>query len=175
MIDFIQVGKKISYYRKISKMSQDELADMLFITRQALSKWENGSSVPSIDSLLQLCNIFNTSFEELLCLNEHSNSNLDINSENIFQGYNRKFIIKQILSNNLDVNIPDVFYQFSPNERMLILKAIKENQIPCNLSNLWIKLTPAEQKFLGGKSYTINRLQIIRKKGDLKWNLKKLL
>ena len=44
MIDFIQVGKKLANYRKQNNMTQDDLASMLFVTRQLISKWEKGVS-----------------------------------------------------------------------------------------------------------------------------------
>ena len=60
MIDFYKVGNKITTFRKLSHMTQDDLAEKLNVTRQALSKWELGISAPSINSLLSLCATFET-------------------------------------------------------------------------------------------------------------------
>ncbi|MDD6301918.1 MAG: helix-turn-helix domain-containing protein [Bacillales bacterium] len=158
MIDFTKVGKKISKYRKQINLSQEELADRLFVTRQALSKWENGTSAPSTDTLLELCNFFNVSFEDLLCLND--NEKIEVDPNDIFKGYNREFIINQIIKNELIVNLSDVFYQMSPVERLTILKAIKEEKIKCDLQELVFKLTPSEQRFLlGGQLYELAFIQ----------------
>lgn len=146
MIDFVQVGNKIAKYRKQKNMTQDELAEILFVTRQALSKWENGTSVPSTDTLLNLCKVFNVSFEEILCLDEE----IEIDEENIFHGHERLFIINKIINNELNVNLANVFYQFSPRERMVVLKAIKEKRINTNINELVVKLTESEKKYLGG-------------------------
>lgn len=146
MIDFVRVGNKITYYRKLNNMTQDELAELLFVTRQALSKWENGISVPGIDTLLSICKIFNVSFEEILCLDEE----ITIDNDNIFKGHERLFIINKIINNELIINLSDVFYQFSPQERMIVLKAIKEKRLNVNISDLYVKLTDSEKKFLGG-------------------------
>lgn len=146
MIDFVQVGNKIAKYRKQKNMTQDELAEILFVTRQALSKWENGTSVPSTDTLLNLCKVFNVSFEEILCLDEE----IEIDEENIFHGHERLFIVNKIINNEIDVNLANVFYQFSPRERMVILKAIKEKKINANINELVVKLTESEKKYLGG-------------------------
>ncbi len=146
MIDFVQVGNKIAKYRKQKNMTQDELAEILFVTRQALSKWENGTSVPSTDTLLNLCKVFNVSFEEILCLDEE----IEIDEENIFHGHERLFIINKIINNEIDVNLANVFYQFSPRERMVVLKAIKEKKINANINELVVKLTESEKKYLGG-------------------------
>ena len=58
MIDFVKVGARIAEYRKKSGLSQEELAERLFVTRQAISKWENGTSVPSIDTLCEISKMF---------------------------------------------------------------------------------------------------------------------
>ena len=47
-------------------MTQNELADKLFISRQAVSNYEQGRSYPSIDILLNMCKLFNTSLDDLL-------------------------------------------------------------------------------------------------------------
>ena len=68
MIDFVKVGMRIAEHRKRLGLSQEELADKLYVTRQALSKWENGTSVPSIDTLSQISKLFSVSVDELLGL-----------------------------------------------------------------------------------------------------------
>lgn len=144
MIDFVKVGSKIAYYRKKHNLTQDDLADNLFVSRQLVSKWENGNSVPSIDVLLELSNIFKVTFEDLLCLNEIN----EVDENDIFKGRNRMYVIQAIIKNEFKVNLPDVFYQFSPVERMMILKSIKDKEIECDLIELYPKLTPGEQSYL---------------------------
>ena len=80
MIDFVRVGKKIQELRLSQGLSQDALSERLSVTRQALSRWENGQSAPSIDTLITLSKIFGVSFEEILCLDEEP----EIDPENIF-------------------------------------------------------------------------------------------
>ncbi len=147
MIDFVKVGTRIAEYRKKARMSQEELAERLYVTRQALSKWENGISIPSIDTLCELSKIFSVSFEEILGLFE--NESLLVDEADIFRGHDRSFIISKIVSGDLSVNIPDVFYQLSPAERMYILKFIKEGKLTVNFEELQVKLTPSELRFLG--------------------------
>ena len=144
MIDFVRVGMKITKYRKKINLTQDDIARMLYVSRQLVSKWENGTGIPSIDVLLEFCKIFNTSFEDLLCLNDE----IETDSNDIFSGHNRMFIIRNIISGEIDVYLPDIFYQFSPTERMMVLRAIKENKLECNMLDLFPKLTPGEQAFL---------------------------
>ena len=47
-------------------LSQDELAEKLFVTRQAVSRWENGDTVPNTETLKQLSNLYNVSINTLL-------------------------------------------------------------------------------------------------------------
>lgn len=71
MIDFYLVGQKLTKLRKEVGLTQDEVAQSLFVTRQLISKWEKGNGVPSIDCLLELCKLYNTTFEDILCLDEN--------------------------------------------------------------------------------------------------------
>lgn len=49
-----------------NNMTQDELAEKLFVTRQAISRWENGETVPNTDTLKLLSEVFNVSIDALL-------------------------------------------------------------------------------------------------------------
>ena len=60
------LGEKITYLRSVAGMSQEALADKLSISRQSVSKWEMDQVLPQIDKILQLCQIFNVSTDELL-------------------------------------------------------------------------------------------------------------
>lgn len=150
MIDFVKVGMRLAEHRKRLGLSQEELADKLHVTRQALSKWENGTSVPSIDTLSEISRIFSVSFEEILGL--FDKEMLDVDENDIFKGHDRSFIISKIVSGEIKVRLHDVFYQMSPAERMYILKHIKEGALTANKKELWVKLTPSEQKYLGGSN-----------------------
>ncbi len=58
------VGKKIEQYRKQSKLSQEELAGKLFVSRQTVSQWENDQTSPTIDNFLRLCDVFGISMND---------------------------------------------------------------------------------------------------------------
>ena len=47
-------------------LSQDELAEKLFVTRQAVSRWETGETVPGVETLKLLSTLFNVSINTLL-------------------------------------------------------------------------------------------------------------
>ncbi len=59
-------GEKIQYYRKKLGLSQEELGQMLLVSRQTVSLWENGQTAPTIDNLMRLREIFGISVDELL-------------------------------------------------------------------------------------------------------------
>lgn len=144
MIDFVKVGMKITKYRKQNKLTQDDIASKLYVSRQLVSKWENGTGIPSIDVLIELSKLFHITFEELLCLNEENT----IDKENIFAGKDRMYVVSCIINGDIKVNLADVFYQFSNYERMIVLKAIKEEKLIVNLNELYPKLTINEQIYL---------------------------
>lgn len=52
--------------RKINNMSQEELAGQLGVSRQTLSKWETGESIPDIEKCKQLADIFNVTLDQLV-------------------------------------------------------------------------------------------------------------
>jgi len=154
MIDFVQVGKKIQEERLRLGLSQDVLSEDLCVTRQALSRWENGLSAPSIDTLITLSKIFGISFEEILCLDESP----ELDPDNIFAGHDRDFIVQGIVEGRIKVDIEDVFYQFSPSERMRVLIAIKEGRMNYPVSeDLLAVLSPGERKFRNGGMYHVQR------------------
>lgn len=161
MIDFVKVGKRIAEYRKASGMSQEEMAEKLYVTRQALSKWENGISLPSVDMLCELSKMFSVSIEGILGLFEGAPKKLS--EDDIFRGHDRNYIVNAIASGDIKVNLPDVLYQMSPAERMLILRQIKDGKITAPKRELWAKLTPSEQKFLGGLYYDFQKSSDRRK------------
>lgn len=59
------LGEKIHELRKTHKMSQERVAELLGVSRQAVSKWETCQSRPNMENLICLAEIFNVSVEEL--------------------------------------------------------------------------------------------------------------
>lgn len=60
------IGKRISEYRKEKNLKQEQLAEMLNVTPQAVSKWENDLTCPDISLLPELAKILGVSVDELL-------------------------------------------------------------------------------------------------------------
>ena len=61
-------GERIAKARKNKDLTQEKLAEQLGISPQAVSSWEMGNTMPSIESCIMLLDIYDVSLEELLCL-----------------------------------------------------------------------------------------------------------
>lgn len=60
------LSEKILTLRKNAKLSQEQLAEKLGVSRQAISKWELGTSLPEIDKLILMSEFFNVSIDYLV-------------------------------------------------------------------------------------------------------------
>ena len=65
-MDALKIGRYIQRQRKAAGMTQKELAEKLNISFQAVSKWENGETLPDTGLLLDLCDALNTTADKLL-------------------------------------------------------------------------------------------------------------
>ena len=72
----MDLGSRIKNEREKLNISQDELAQKMDISRQAISKWETGNSYPDIEKILKLSEIFHLSLDELVKGDENFQKNL---------------------------------------------------------------------------------------------------
>ncbi len=66
------IGEKIYKLRTERNLSQGELSEMLEVSRQSISKWENGAATPDLDKIIKLSEIFGITIDELVKSNEVS-------------------------------------------------------------------------------------------------------
>ena len=66
----MEFSEKLQELRKSRSMTQEELAEALFVSRTAISKWESGRGYPSIDSLKEISRFFSVTIDELICSDE---------------------------------------------------------------------------------------------------------
>lgn len=59
------IGERIAYYRRLNAMTQEELAERLNVSAQAVSKWEQKINSPDIMLLPEIADVFNISIDEL--------------------------------------------------------------------------------------------------------------
>ena len=62
----MSLGERIYKLRTEKEMSQGDLADALEVSRQSISKWETNGSVPELDKLVKLSELFGVSLDELI-------------------------------------------------------------------------------------------------------------
>lgn len=62
----MEIGTQIRKYRSAQELSQEELAERIYVTRQTISNWENGKSYPDVHSLLLLSSLFHVSLDQLV-------------------------------------------------------------------------------------------------------------
>ncbi len=62
----MELGNRIKKFRKKTNLSQEELADKVYTSRQTISNWENDKTYPDVNSLKLLSNIFDVSLDNLI-------------------------------------------------------------------------------------------------------------
>ena len=66
----MEFNEKLQELRKSKGLTQEELAEKLFVSRTAISKWESGRGYPSIDSLKEIARFFSVTIDNLICSDE---------------------------------------------------------------------------------------------------------
>ncbi len=66
----IKIANRLLELRKMNNLSQEELAEKLGISRQAVSKWERAEASPDTDNLIALARLYKVSLDEMLMINE---------------------------------------------------------------------------------------------------------
>jgi transcriptional regulator with XRE-family HTH domain len=66
----MEIGIKIQEHREKNRLSQEELADKIGVSRQSVSKWELGQALPEIDKIVALSKLFEITTDELLLTDE---------------------------------------------------------------------------------------------------------
>ena len=88
----LEIANKLQKLTKDRGLSQEELAEKLGISRQAVSKWERAESSPDTDNLIALANLYSISLDELLLIDKENVKKRKINI-NYNIGFNFKGII----------------------------------------------------------------------------------
>jgi len=94
----MEFSKKIQEIRNKNKLTQEQFAEKLYVSRTAVSKWESGKGYPSIDSLKYISKIFNISIDELLSNEEIIDIAEKENTTNIEKNNNLVFGLLDIMS-----------------------------------------------------------------------------
>lgn len=94
------LGKRIKEEREKQDWTQDQLAEKLHVSRQAISKWEVGSAYPDIERLIQLSDLFTVSLDSLIKGDEN------LRKQIVIADNHRPMNIWEFLNNNRSLIIP---------------------------------------------------------------------
>ncbi len=86
-MDTIKIGQYLSELRKYYKITQDDLANHLAVSRQAVSRWETGASIPGIEVLYKLSELYGVTINDIL----HADiSNIKYQKQIVFPGKSQR-------------------------------------------------------------------------------------
>ena len=94
----MEFGEKIQKLRNQNKWTQEQLAEKLYVSRTAVSKWESGKGYPNIDSLKDIAKLFNKTIDELLSSEEIIDIAKRENTSNIKRTNNLIYGLLDIIS-----------------------------------------------------------------------------
>ncbi|MEG1527863.1 MAG: helix-turn-helix transcriptional regulator [Clostridia bacterium] len=152
MLNLVEIGTNIRHLRTSLNITQDELATTLLVSRQAISRWEQGLALPTIDNICCLVELFGVNVETLLCLDNPK----QLSEDDLFADCSHNYVIGQIVQGKTNINLANCIDQFNLEERMLILKSIKKNReryLNTDMEALWNMLTGLEKQFFNSKLY----------------------
>lgn len=129
---------KLTKLRKDNNLTQDELAEKLYISRQTISNWENGRTYPDIETLILISNKFNISLDDLLKTDNEVIKDMDkkirshkklkiiitlliiIFSASMFIGYQYHKNHKKIITRVIVKNIPEDYMIWSTRDHRIL-------------------------------------------------------
>lgn len=154
------IGTKIAFYRKSRGMTQEDLAEKLRVSAQAVSKWENDIACPDILLLAPLSKLFGTTTDELLSADSVKSVRLlPENERRDIKGLTLKVIVDSNDGDKVRINLP-----------MELVKVASEigSKIPQIANNEHLKNIDFEQIILMVESGVIGKLvEIESADGDI--------
>lgn len=79
----MELANNLKYYREKAGFTQEQVANELRITRQSISRWENGKSYPDLDNLVLISELYHVSIDHLIKENEELFKKIDQNVQQI--------------------------------------------------------------------------------------------
>lgn len=111
-VEALNIGNNIAFLRKQKGITQEELANELGVSAQAVSKWENNSSCPDVSLLTSIADYFGVTVDALLRAEENSiiDDVVNENTESYKVNKNKKINIRIIQQNGKENNVKVPFY-----------------------------------------------------------------
>lgn len=88
-----QFSSQLKILRQARNLSQEALAEQLFISRQSISKWENGDATPDLDNLVKLAEVLKVSLDELVLGKKVDSDKNDEEDDNLHLLKHREFVL----------------------------------------------------------------------------------
>lgn len=142
MLDMEKVAARLKQLRLDNGLTQDNVAESVYVSRQAVSSWELGTALPSIPSCILLLELYHTTLDDLLCLNE--------TASRMPPDGRRQRLLYEILNGTIR-DFSEQFYMFAPTERRQILEKIAAGEITVSIEELLPYCSKAEKQFLLGR------------------------
>lgn len=145
MLDLERIGGHIAELRKQQGFTQYDLADQLYVTHQAVSKWERGKSLPTIEILYDITRLFDVTLDYLL----QDADIADDDYETQLRNYPRDTVITRFLQDG-DTDIDRFFYLLSKPERLRVINHVIYHKDGLDVPAIWPYLNKAERAYLLG-------------------------
>ncbi|WP_296127047.1 helix-turn-helix transcriptional regulator [uncultured Anaerococcus sp.] len=113
----MNIGDKLKQARLNKKMTQEEVADKLYVSRQSISNWENNKTYPDIGNVLALSDLYEISLDELLKGSDNFMKHLEESTDIVRS--NKKLIFYIIMGLVIMV-VMAMFTEFLPEKVVLI-------------------------------------------------------
>lgn len=141
------LAEKITYLRKQKEWSQEELADQMEISRQSVSKWESGASIPELDKIIRMSMIFGVSTDFLL----KDEYDIDVISKNGQEGELKEAELPEISAEG-DRDLRKA-RSLSLEEANTYLETVRKTSYPIATGVLISILSPISLLLMGGSEY----------------------
>ena len=116
----MKLSERIKEYRKINNLTQTELAEKLFVTKQAISKWENDLSFPDVSMYPELSKLLNTSIDDLM-------ENKFIKPKKNKQKLGIIILLSMFILISLTAVVSTIIYKNKNSELNLLIKDVEAN------------------------------------------------
>lgn len=160
------IGEKIKWMRSDRNMSQNELADALGVSRQAITKWETDSGVPEIDNLVAIAKLFGTTVDALVTDEASCYSSFiqyDIDGGKDFEivtvpakmidihGLDSEKIRVEVHSDSISKLDSDIKFRIEEKKRRLCLEIGRRNDLTDTICRNDLKISVGlPRKYIGG-------------------------
>jgi transcriptional regulator with XRE-family HTH domain len=131
----MELSEKVKKIRTDNKLTQEQFAERMLVSRTAVSKWENGTCYPSIDSLKYMSKIFNISLDKLLSSEEILEIAKIENQNNIYKYNGLLFCLLDI------VRIIFIFlplYSYKTNDFVYSVSLVNSNDLGITLKIIFM-------------------------------------